>query len=137
MAEKMTKMEMFATLKETIKEIEGVDETLVEFLDKEMAALTQKAEKAKERAAKKKAEGDALKEAIVAVLTEEMQTVDDIVAQIEGEDVSKQKIVVRLTQLVKDGVAERGTEKVDGKQRAAYCLTGVSEEVEAEEEVIE
>ena len=137
MAEKMTKMEMFATLKETIKEIEGVDETLVEFLDKEMAALTQKAEKAKERAAKKKAEGDALKEAIVAVLTEEMQTVDDIVAQIEGEDVSKQKIVVRLTQLVKDGVAERGTEKVDGKQRAAYCLTGASEEVEAEEEVTE
>lgn len=142
MAEKMTKMEMFASIKELVAGIEGIDKAVVEFLDKEMETLAKRAEKVKENKAKKKSEGDAMKAAVLAVITEELQTVDEIVAQVDGEEVSKPKVVARLTQLVKDGAIEKGTVKVDKSTRAAYKLA-VAEEVteetveEATEEVAE
>ena len=90
MEKKITKMEMFEAIKETIKEIEGTEE-MVEFITKEQELITKKAEKAKERAESKKVNGDALREAVQAALTDELTIAEDIVAkvEIEGEDINR------------------------------------------------
>jgi hypothetical protein len=85
--------------------------------------LDAKAEKAKERAAKTKAEGDELRAAVQAVLTDEYQLADAIVAQVEGEEITKSKVVARLTQLVAAEVAVKDTIKAeDGRKLVAYKL---------------
>ena len=74
-------------------------------------------------AAEKKAEGDALRDAVQAVLTEEYQTINDIASQVEGEEITKAKITARLTSLVKNGLAEKADVKTeDGKTVKAYKL---------------
>lgn len=108
---------------EMIKEIVADNEMLVEFCEKEIAALEAKAEKAKARAAEKKAEGDALREAVQNVLTNEYQTIDAIYTQIEGEEVTKAKVTARLTQLVKAEIATKADVKTDdNKTVKAYKL---------------
>lgn len=116
---KTTKKEFY----EMIKEIVADNEMLVEFCEKEIAALEAKAEKAKARAAEKKAEGDALREAVQKVLTNEYQTIDAIYTQIEGEEVTKAKVTARLTQLVKAEIATKADVKTDdNKTVKAYKL---------------
>ena len=81
---------------------------LAEFAEKEIAALDKKAEKAKERAAQKRAEGDELTDAVRAAMSDEdFEPIADIAARIEGEDVTVAKVTYRLTQLVKNGEAEK------------------------------
>ena len=101
MSKKVTKKEMYAFIADALSDNEAV----VEFCEHEIDALNKKAEKAKERAAKKKAEGDELKDVIAAVLTDELQTIADVVAQIEGEDITVGKVSYRLNALVKEGKA--------------------------------
>ena len=140
MEKKITKMEMFEAIKETIKEIEGTEE-MVEFITKEQELITKKAEKAKERAENKKVKGDALREAVQAALTDELVIAEDIVAkvEIEGEDVTKAKIIARLTQLVKAGIAVKEQIKVDTRKRMAYKIASegtvevATEEADSEE----
>ena len=69
---------------------------LLEFLDKQIALIDTKAEKAKARNAEKKANGDELREVVASVLTEDFQTIDAIVAQIEGEEITKAKVTASL-----------------------------------------
>lgn len=115
--------EQLIALSET-NEMELSMADLKTFAEKEIAQLDKKAVKAKERAAEKKAEGDALRDAVEATLTDTLQTVADVSAQIEGEDVTVGKIRTRLSELVRLGVAEKETVSVDvdGKsvQRMAY-----------------
>ena len=140
MEKKITKMEMFEAIKETIKEIEGTEE-MVEFITKEQELITKKAEKAKERAENKKVKGDALREAVQAALTDELVIAEDIVAkvEIEGEDVTKAKVIARLTQLVKAGIAVKEQIKVDTRKRMAYKIASeetvevATEEADSEE----
>jgi NH3-dependent NAD+ synthetase len=96
MEKKMTKKEMF----EKIMAAMATDVEVVEFCEKEIAALDKKAAKAKEAAAKKREEADELLEVVKSILTCEFQTLGDIAAQIEGEDVSVQKIAARTRKLV-------------------------------------
>lgn len=122
MEKKITRKDYYEMLKEIVvnANAEGATE-LVEFLDKQIALINSKAEKAKAKKAEKKAAGDELRDAVQSVLTEEFQTVDVIVAQIEGEDVSKAKIVARLTSLIKNGLAEKTDVKDDeGRKVKAY-----------------
>lgn len=121
--EKKTKAMQFAEIKEVIAavEVEGRDE-MVAFLDEQIASLAAKAEKAKERAAARKAEGDELRAVVKSVLTDEAQTIDAIVAQIEGEDVSKAKVTARLSQLVKADEAVKEMVSVEGRKLTAYKL---------------
>ena len=120
---KITKKEMFALIKETI--ITGVmpeaidEDAIVEFCDKEIAALDRKAGKAKETAARKRAEGDELTERVAEVLSDELTTIADITELIGDEAVSKAKVQYRLNQLVKAGraVKEEMTVETDGKKR--------------------
>ena len=115
--------EQLIALSET-NEMELSMADLKAFAEKEIAQLDKKAVKAKERAAEKKAEGDALRDAVEATLTDTLQTVADVSAQIEGEDVTVGKIRTRLSELVRLGIAEKETVsvEVDGKsvQRMAY-----------------
>ena len=120
---KMTKAMWFEEIKAVVEasDVEAKAE-MVEFIDAEMARLAAKAEKAKERAAAKKVEGDELREVVKAVLTDEFQAIDAIVAQIDGEDVTKANVTARLTQLVKAEMAEKDQIKVGDRKVMAYRL---------------
>lgn len=116
---KMTKVEILGMIKEVCED----NEVIVEFCDKEIAALGAKAEKAKARAAAKKAEGDELRAIVASVLTTEPMIAEDVLAAITGvEDLTKAKVIARLTQLYKAGEAVKTEVTVDGKKRMAYSL---------------
>ena len=124
MEKKTTKREYYEMLKEIVlnANVEGATE-LVEFIDKQVSLIDSKAEKAKARNAEKKANGDELREVVQSVLTDEFQTIDAIVSQIEGEEITKAKITARLTSLVKNGIAEKTDVKDDeGRKLKAYKL---------------
>lgn len=121
---KLTKKDYYGMLKDIIltSDVDNKEE-LEAFIDRQIEIIDNKAEKAKERAAEKKAEGDELRAAIKSVLTEDYQSADDILAQLEGEDLSKAKIIARLTQLVNNGDAEKAQAKTeDGKKFMTYRL---------------
>lgn len=90
------------------------DEALREFAEHEIELLDKKANKAKDSAAKKRAAGDELTEAVAAVLTDEFQIIADVTAQVEGEDVTNAKVQYRLNSLVKAGRAEKAEVVVEG-----------------------
>lgn len=121
-SKKVTKKEYYVMLKEVVEnaEVENKDE-LIEFINKQVKLLDDKAAKAKEKAAEKRAEGDELRATVEAALTEEYQTIADITAQIDDEEVSKAKVTARLTQLVKEGLAVKEEAKTeDGKKVMVY-----------------
>jgi hypothetical protein len=128
MEKKITKREKFEMLKEIIRGDVNVEMTveqaeLIEFLDAQIVAIDTKAEKAKARNAEKKANGDELRDVVQSVLTNELQTIDAIVSQIEGEEITKAKITARLTSLVKNGIAEKEDVKdEEGRKLKAYKL---------------
>lgn len=135
---KVTKKEWYAEIRKIVEaaDVENKDGAL-EFIDNQVKLLEAKAAKAQENAAKKKADGDALREAVYKVLTTELQTIDQITEQIDGEDVTKAKVTARLTQLVKAEMAVKDTVKTeDGRKVTAYKVVEVAEaadeEVEAE-----
>lgn len=117
-------------------EITGAD--VVDYAELTIEQMDKKADGAKKRAAEKKAEGDELKAAVASVLTNELQTIADITAQIEGEDVTASKITARLTQLVKAGVAYKEKVKVGTRTVMGYAIpTTEDAEAESEDEVVE
>ena len=133
MEKKVTKKDMFADVITLAREAGRVD--IEEFAQKEIAMLEQKAEKAKARKAEKAAKGDALKDAIAAVLGDKLMTAAEITERVEdaAEDVTRAKVVARLTKLVKEGVAGKVQVKVDSKRVMAYALADAIAEDEDEE----
>ena len=126
--EKITKREMFEALaayaETTDMEVQVGDAVVTAadfaaFATKEIEQLDKKAVKAKERAAAKRADGDALTEAVLAVLTTEFQTAADSAAQIEDEDATVAKISYRLGALVKDDRVIKEDIKVDREGKRA------------------
>lgn len=130
---KVTKKDWYAQIRAVVKASDNEQkEGILGFIDHEVELLEAKAAKAAERAASKKADGDELRNAVQAVLTDELQTIDAITAQIEGEDITKAKVTARLTQLVKAGVATKDMVKTeDSRKVTAYKLGSgdVEEEV--------
>lgn len=129
MEKKITKKDYYTMLKEIVEESKDIEteiskEELLEFIDKQVASINAKAEKAKEKAAEKKANGDELREVVQSILTEKYQTIDSIVSQIDGEEITKAKITARLTSLVKAGLATKSDVKNEetGKIQKAYKL---------------
>lgn len=91
------------------------NEDLLAFAENEIALLDKKAAKAKERSATKKAEGDELTDVVRAVMSkEEFEPIAEIAARVEGEDVTVAKVTYRLTQLVKNGEAEKTELVIEG-----------------------
>lgn len=129
MEKKITKKDYYTMLKEIVEESKDIEteiskEELLEFIDKQVASINAKAEKAKEKAAEKKANGDELREVVQSVLTKEYQTIDAIVNQIENEEITKAKVTARLTSLVKAGLATKSDLRNEetGKTQKAYKL---------------
>lgn len=116
----MTKRENFEVIKETMSD----NADIVAFCEKEIELLDRKNEKARERAAKKRAESDAMTDAIYAALTPEFAFIDAIVEATDFEDVTRGKAIARLSKLVKAGKVEKESfKKEDGKGKAvAYKL---------------
>ena len=119
---KMTKKDYFNEIKTLVENSTSeLKDELIYFVESQIASIDSKAEKAKERAAAKKAEGDALRESVKSVLTDEFQTADEILSQLDGEDLTVAKVRARLTQLVSLGEAEKADIKTeDGKSKKAY-----------------
>jgi hypothetical protein len=120
--EKITKREMFEALVAyanacdmdvEINDTAVTSADFVAFATKEIEQLDKKAVKAKERAAAKRAEGDALTEMVLNVLTADFQTAADVAAQIEDEEATVAKVSYRLGALVKEGKAVKEDIKVD------------------------
>lgn len=117
--EKITKRDMYLAIANGVKTGDFTYDVndIVDFCDKEIAALDRKAAKAKERAATKAAEADALTGIVADVLvTDEFKTIADIVAVVAetDPDVTASKVTYRLTKLVKDGAAEKAEVTVPG-----------------------
>ena len=121
---KTTKREKFVTIVEILTNAGETD--LANCIAHEIELLDNKAAKAKAKAAEKKAETDELTDAVAAVLTDELTTIADITAKVEGEDVTVDKVTSRLSKLVANGVArkEQITVGADGAKRKviAYAL---------------
>ena len=124
MEKKITKKQVFEALIEVVTGMDKVGsidaETVITTLETAVAQIDAKAAKAKEKAAEKKTAGDALRAEIEALLTDEFQTADAITEQITAEDVTKSKVVSRLSQLVAAGVAVKEQVKVDDRKLMAY-----------------
>ena len=122
---KVTQKELFG---QVIAIVEGADvdaavkAELVAFLNKKVDQIDAKAAKAKEKAAEAKVKGDELRDIVAGLLTDEVQTIDAILAQVDFPEVTKAKVTARLTQLVKAGVAAKETVAVDSRKLTAYKL---------------
>ena len=119
---KITKRDRF----EEIKTLLADNADIVEFCDNEIALLDGKADKAKARAAKKKAEGDALQDEVATLLTGDFQTIDAIMEGITDAEATKAKVQARLTKLVNAGIAikDQTTVEIDGQKvkRMTYSI---------------
>lgn len=134
MEKKLTKKDFYAAIRAMVEGIEMVGEIpadeVLAFIDKTVEQIDVKAAKAKEKATKKKSDGDDLRAAVEAVLTEKLQTIDEITAQVDFEDVTKSKVTARLTQLVAAGVAKKEQVKSGDRKVMAYALDEAAESVE-------
>lgn len=123
---KITKKDILAAIRADIEGTEMVGniptDVVLEFIDKTVAQIDAKAAKAKETANKKKAAGDELRAEVLANVTDEFQTADAITAAIGREDVSKSKVVSRLTQLFNAGDIVKEQMKVGDSKVMCYKL---------------
>ena len=121
---KITKRDNFVAIVDALKDANLLD--LAEVMEHEIELLDKKALKAKETAAKKKEETDALGEAVAAVLTDELTTIANIASKVDGADVTVAKVTNRLTKLVAAGIARKEQITVEGengkRKIMAYAL---------------
>ena len=134
---KKTKAMYFAELREMVLaavEDQAQQDELVEFIDKQIETLEKRKVAAAERAEKKKAESDAMTDAILAQIGNELITVDEIVVALDSEEVTRNKVTARLGKLVKAGTIVKEAVKVEGNKRMAYRLATDADAVDADEE---
>ena len=105
-------------------------EDLRNYIDTTLDQLNAKNEKAKERAAKKRAEGDELLAVVKGLLTDEYQTGDEIAAQITDADVTRPKVTARLTKLIKAGKAHKAEAKTEEGKKVMVYAAGPAPEAE-------
>lgn len=100
-------------------------EDVLNYIAKEFAALDHKNEKARERAAERKANGDALRAALKEMVTDEPVTVKELVDRINwgaDKEVTTSMVIARMSQLVKAGEVEKVQVKSDGRKLVGYIL---------------
>lgn len=134
---KKTKAMYFAELREMVLaavEDQAQQDELIEFIDKQIETLEKRKVAAAERAEKKKAESDAMTDAILAQIGNELITVDEIVVALDSEEVTRNKVTARLGKLVKAGTIVKEAVKVDGNKRMAYRLATDADAADANEE---
>lgn len=134
---KKTKAMYFAELREMVLaavEDQAQQDELVEFIDKQIETLEKRKVAAAERAEKKKAESDAMTDAILAQIGNELITVDEIVIALDSEEVTRNKVTARLGKLVKAGTIVKEAVKVEGNKRMAYRLATDADAAGVDEE---
>lgn len=133
MEKKYTKKQIFNAVIEAMQtgECTVAPDVIIDFMQREINSLDRKAETAKARAAEKKVESDELSNRIYAMLTDTPQTINDILAALNEEDLTNNKVSSRLAKMAKGEIADKPCEKVevsvpnaDGKSRklVAYKL---------------
>lgn len=132
MERKITKKDVLVALKAVV-EVTDLDfgtevtkDDVLEYIDKTVAQLDAKTAKAKERAAEKKEEGDALRAVVLEQIGPDALTIPEITAKVQAvegyEDVTRAKVQARLTQLVKGAEIFRGQiKKEDGKKAVVFA----------------
>ena len=126
MEKKITKAEMFNSIKELIANSSEISEetraAYFEFIDKELASIEKRKESAQKRAAAQKEASDALTEDILTVVKEAANVVlvDDIVAAFDNPEVTRNKVTSRLGKLVNGGLITKEVIKVDGSRKMGY-----------------
>lgn len=124
---KITKRDIYEAISQAMETGESTIEPqeIIDFCHKEIAALDRKAEKARENAAKKREEGDALLELVRNALTDEYSIIADITARIESDEVevTVAKVQYRLNQLIQMGEAEKSDVSV-GETGSKRTLKG-------------
>lgn len=126
MEKKITKAEMFNSLKELVSASTSIDEETKtvynEFLDKELASLEKRKESAQKRAAAQKEASDALTENILTVIKNAVDVVlvDDIVNAFDSPEITRNKVTARLGKLVNGGLITKEVIKVDGSRKMGY-----------------
>ncbi len=131
---KFTNKDMFITIKalltgDDVDETDPSDAELIEWCDKQIEILDRKADKAREKAAEKKVAGDELQEKIYNILAEadREMTADSILEALDIEGLSKQKIIARLSNLVKAGRVVKDEVRVgEAKSRRMAYIAIVS-----------
>lgn len=100
-------------------------DVLKAFAEKKIAQLDKRNESAKIRAAKKKAEGDQLMDAVFGFITDEAQTRAQITATMvaEGFDVTEGKVGARLNKLVANGQIAKAKGRVAGEDGKSKAVT--------------
>ena len=132
MEKKITKRENFLSIVEVL--VEAGHEDLAKVIEHEIELLDNKAAKAKATAAKKKVEGDALRDAVQAVLTDELATIAEVTAKVEGEDVTSAKVQFRLNALVNAGIARKEQVTVgEGETKRKLMAYAVASEAVVED----
>ena len=115
---KITKKDRYNAIIAILTGVDGdqIDE-LIEFCEHEIELLDKKSAKAKEAAAKRKTEGDALSAVVKAALTDEFQTIADITEKVVETDAEAtlHKVQYRLSQLEKNGAAVKAKISVGGE----------------------
>lgn len=113
-AKKITKKDKFNTIAHILNSAEEtgiqlVDEgytygMLREFVEGEIAILDMRAENARKRAEKKRADGDILREKVLEQIPHDrLISIDEIVAAINDPDVNRSMVISRLAQLGENG----------------------------------
>ena len=126
MEKKITKAEMFNSIKELIANSSEISEetraAYFEFIDKELASIEKRKESAQKRAAAQKEASDALTEEILTVVRNAVDVVlvDDIVAAFDNPEVTRNKVTSRLGKLVNGGLVTKEVIKIDGSRKMGY-----------------
>lgn len=108
--EKITKKDRYETAIEIFKAAniaEDLREDMIAFAEHEIEILDNKAAKAKETAQKNKASTDELADVVRGALTNDFQTINELVAKIDDPDVTAGKVQYRLRVLVDEGIVEK------------------------------
>lgn len=111
----------------TVGDVTVTGTDIQNYCDSAKAQITKKNERARERAAEKRAEGDGLTTAIRGVITDTMQSADEITASIAIEGVTKNKVVARLGQMVRAGEIVKEQFKAEDGRRLMGYYTPVTE----------
>lgn len=122
---RVTKREYFERLADIVKAANREDEAeLLMMIENEVDILDRKAEKAKERNLRKKEEKDAFTEMVYNALDlKEFMNADEVMAFLDEDlEVSRHKVLARLSHLVRTGRAEKRKlpKNEEGKELMGY-----------------
>lgn len=106
---------------------------VINYVDVTIAQIDHKNEKAKERADKRKVEGDTVRDKIEAILTNEYKTIKNIIDELGDEDLTPGKVSARMGQLCKLNRAHR-TKVKDGNRNITAYAAGPAPDPETETE---